>query len=237
MKNILIVKTGGTFGHYAESHGDFEHWTAKGMGLAPGRWECVNVQDGERLPNPDDFAGCVITGSHDMVTDDSAWMRETATWIQQAVDAGLPVLGICFGHQILAVALGGEAGNHPNGLEMGTVGITLTDEGREDLLLGHLPPGFKANMAHSQTVLKLPEHAVLLAKGAHEAHQSYRVGDHAWGVQFHPEFNADAIRIYLDDQREKTKREEETRALLFPVEETPESATILERFAAYCRNR
>ena len=238
MKKILIVKTGGTFAEYAAKRGDFEDWTAKGMGLEPGQWERVHVQAGEPLPNPADFAGCVITGSHDMVTDGLDWMRTTEAWIRRAEKAGLPMLGICFGHQILANALGGEAGFHPNGLEMGTVDITVTEAGREDVLLGPLAPSFKGNMAHSQTVLKLPENAVLLATGSHEPHQSYRVGDHVWGVQFHPEFNGDVIDMYRRDQRDKAVAEgRDPDALRIEAADTPQSASLLERFAAYCLNR
>lgn len=238
MAKILIVKTGGTFAEYAASHGDFENWTATGMGLAPDQWECVNVQAGRSLPDPDGYAGAVITGSHDMVTDRLDWMRDTEAWIRRAVEAGLPMLGICFGHQILATALGGESGFHPNGLEMGVVDIAVTEAGREDVLLGPLAPSFKGNMAHSQTVLRLPENATLLATGSHEPHQSYRVGKHVWGVQFHPEFNADVIRLYRRDQRDKAIAEgRNPETLRIEAADTPESATLLKRFAAYCLTR
>eukprot|EP00831_Metopus_contortus_P002637 TRINITY_DN10970_c0_g3_i1.p2 TRINITY_DN10970_c0_g3~~TRINITY_DN10970_c0_g3_i1.p2 ORF type:complete len:239 (+),score=50.51 TRINITY_DN10970_c0_g3_i1:137-853(+) len=235
MKKILIIKTGGTFADFAAAQGDFEHWTVNGMGIAPDQWECVNVQTGEHLPDPAGYAGCVLTGSHDMVTDRSPWMMETEAWIRRSVDAGLPMLGICFGHQIMADALGGEAGFHPEGLEMGTVDIYLTEEGSKDALLGPLSSPFKANMAHSQTVLKLPENAVLLAKGTHEPHQCFRVGKHAWGIQFHPEFNTDVIRMYEKEQRKRASAAGgDTDSFSIVAEDTPEVTSILKRFAAYC---
>ena len=198
MKKFLIVRTGGTFGEFAEKHKDFEHWTAEGMGLGADQWQCVNVQAGEALPDPAEFAGAAITGSHDMVTDDAQWIRDTQDWVRGAVDADLPLLGICFGHQLMADALGGRAGYHPDGVEIGTADITLTDEGAADVLLGGLPAVFKGHVTHSQTALELPPGAVLLATGIHDPHQCFRVGEYAWGVQFHPEFDVEAIRYYID---------------------------------------
>ena len=223
MTKFRIVRTGGTFGEYAEKHKDFEHWTAEGMGLGHGQWQCVNVQAGESLPDPADFVGAVITGSHDMVTDEAQWIQDTKGWVRQAVDAGLPLLGICFGHQLMADALGGRAGY---------------DAGRADPLLGGLPAVFKGHVTHAQTALELPPDAVLLATGIHDPHQCFRVAEHAWGVQFHPEFDATAIRYYID-QREAKLLEQgcDMGALRAKVEETPESASLLKLFAEYCRKR
>ncbi|MBG0791285.1 MAG: glutamine amidotransferase [Desulfovibrionaceae bacterium] len=238
MKKILIVRTGGTFPEYREKHKDFEHWTAEGMGLSDAMWHCVNVQAGETLPEPEEFAGAAVTGSHDMVTDDADWIRHAGDWVARAVDAGLPLLGICFGHQLMADALGGRAGYHPDGVEMGTADVVLTEEGRKDVLLSGLPPVFKGHVTHSQTALELPPGAVLLATGSHDPHQCFRVGRHAWGVQFHPEFDAAAIRYYLD-RREDILREagRDVAAIRAAVCDTPESASLLERFAVYCRDR
>ena len=238
MEQILIVRTGGTFPEYAEKHKDFEHWTVQGMGLADGDWQCVNVRAGEILPDPERFAGAVITGSHDMVTDDTAWIRHAGDWVVRAVDANLPLLGICFGHQLMANALGGRADFHPDGVEIGTADIVLTDEGRRDALLGGLPPVFKGHVTHAQSALEIPPGAVLTATGSYDPHQGFRVGEHAWGVQFHPEFGADAIRYYID-QRESSLREEgrDVAAIRATVCDTPESASLLRRFTAYCRDR
>lgn len=238
MEQFLIVRTGGTFPEYAEKHKDFEHWTARGMGLVHGRWRCVDVQAGERLPDPGGWAGAVITGSHDMVTDGADWIGHVREWVVRAVDAGLPLLGICFGHQLMAAALGGEAGYHPDGPEVGTADVALTDEGARDALLAGMPRVFKGHVTHSQTALELPPGATLLATGTHDPHQCFRVGDHAWGVQFHPEFDAEAIRYYVHRQADKLKAAgRDADAALATVADTPESAALLGRFADYCRNR
>lgn len=238
MKKFLIIRTGGTFSEYAEENGDFEHWTAQGMGLANDQWQCVNVQAGETLPDPAGFAGAVITGSHDMVTDDLPWINDTKAWVVKAVQGGLPVLGICFGHQLMADALGGRADYHPDGREIGTAKITLTAEGGDDPLLGSLGPSFTGHVTHSQTVLELPPDATLVATGTHDPHQCFRVGRGAWGVQFHPEFDAEAVRYYIGVLSDKLAEEgQDVEAVRATVTDTPESAGVLKRFVAYCRGR
>jgi len=236
MQKILIIKTGGTFDQLAEAKRDFEHWTMDGMGL--GEHECliVDVQEGGQLPALTDCSGCVITGSHAMVTDGDQWITDTKAWVRHAVATGLPMLGICFGHQLMADALGGKAGYHPDGLEIGTTEITLTRDGEDDILLGHLAPSFMGHVVHSQTALTVPPDAVLIATGTHDPHQSFRVGDHAWGVQFHPEFDAEAVRHYITQLSEKIIAQGgDANGISAGVTETPESAGVLAEFARYCR--
>lgn len=235
MERFLIIKTGGTFEEFTHEHGDFEHWTANGMGMTLKDCLCVDVRTDALLPDPATIAGCVITGSHDMVTDDLPWITTTAQWLREAVKTDLPILGICFGHQLMAHALGGEAGFHPEGLEIGTVDVTLTEDGMADPLIGGLPSFFKGHVTHSQTALSLPPNATVLAASSHDPHQSFRVGNHAWGVQFHPEFDAEAIRYYIEQLKEKiTAQGGNAKNLQDTVVETPESASVLKRFAAYC---
>jgi len=238
MKPFLIIKTGSTFEDITRNKGDFEHWTANAMRLGPDQWQCVNVQGGEPLPDPDEFAGCVITGSHDMITEAVDWMATTSFWVRKAVKAGLPMLGICFGHQLMADALGGKAAYHPDGMEIGTVEISLTGDAADDPLFADIPNPFPAHVTHSQTALELPPNAVLLAASDHDAHQAFRVGEHAWGVQFHPEFDVEATRFYVDLLREKIEKQGQDGDVIFDgVRETVVSAGVLLRFVDYCLER
>ncbi|WP_419785876.1 glutamine amidotransferase [Pseudodesulfovibrio sp.] len=237
-KPFLIVKTGGTFDEYAAKHEDFEHWTARRMGLAPGQWTCVDVRTGAILPKPGRFAGIAVTGSHDMVTDDLPWIETSARWLAEAAGAGLPIFGICFGHQLLAHALGGKAGYHPKGPEIGTVPITLTPKAGDDPLFSALPNPFAAHVTHSQSALELPPDAVLLAHSDHDAHQAFRVGECTWGVQFHPEFDADASRMYVLNQADKVKKMgQDPKQVEAAVRPTPESTGLLKAFARFCMER
>jgi len=235
IKPFLIIKTGGTYADYAAEHDDFEHWTARNMGLAPGQWTCVDVRTGASLPEPGRFAGTAVTGSHDMVTDDLPWIEPTARWIARAVAADHRVFGICFGHQLMAHALGGQAGYHPDGPEIGTVPVTPTPAAADDPLFSALPNPFPAHVTHSQTALRLPPGAALLAGSAHDPHQAFRLGRCAWGVQFHPEFGEDITRVYVRAQADELRAMGQDPAEVEAgVRPTPEAAALLTAFARFC---
>ena len=138
-------------------------------------------------------AGVVITGSHDMVTERQPWSEQAAAWLPGLVERGIPTLGICYGHQLLAHALGGEVGDNPNGREFGTVTVDLEAEAADDPLLGGLPARLPVQVCHTQSALTLPAGARRLAHGSRDANQAFVVGEAAWGVQFHPEFDAEVV--------------------------------------------
>jgi len=237
MKPFLIIRTGGTFPETIKQRGDFEDWTAASMGLDESDYRVINVQADEPLPSPEEFVGCAITGSHDMVTDEAlTWVLPAIEWIKQAMAADLPIIGICFGHQLLAHALGGEAGFHPNGPEIGTFEISLTDAAADDPLFSQTPTSFHGHTTHYQCARTLPETATLLAASKHEPNQAFRLGRHTWGVQFHPEFMAEDMRTYIDRQADTIKEQGgDVDELLRTVTDTPESTELMVRFVDYCR--
>jgi GMP synthase (glutamine-hydrolysing) len=142
------------------------------------------------------------------------------------------VLGICYGHQLLAHALGGEAGDHPQGAEVGTVTVTLDEAAATDALLRGLPAQFPAHAVHWQSALRLPEGAVRLAGNDHEPVHAFRAGAHAWGVQFHPEFDADVMRGYIDQLAgDLVRAGTNPAALREHVVPTDAAAGLLGRFA------
>lgn len=237
MKPFLIIRTGGTFPETIKARGDFEDWTIAAMGLSEKQCEIVDVQKGETLPDPKGFSGCAITGSHDMVTDpELEWIKPVCSWLKDATAAGLPIMGICFGHQLLAHALGGETGFHPDGPEIGTFTISLTDEADTDPLFSLLSRAFPGHTTHYQTALKLPAGSVVLAQSDHEPHQAFRYGKCCWGVQFHPEFNAEDMRTYIVRQEDVIcEHGGDMCELLCEVKETKESTGLLAHFVEYCR--
>lgn len=235
---FLIMRMGGTFPQYAQKNGDFQDWTARAMGIGPDEWICADVKNGASLPSKDGLAGCVITGSHDMVTDKSLpYLSSTADWIRDALAKDFPIFGICFGHQLLAQATGGNAGPHPNGPEIGTLDIHRTPEAATDPLFSTMPEMFKGHTTHYQSALQLPSGAVILAKNAHDPHHAFRIGKHAWGVQFHPEFDADAMECYVEEQAEAIEGNgEDPSRLRTEIVETPAATSLLRRFVAHCRS-
>ncbi|PLX70692.1 MAG: GMP synthase [Denitrovibrio sp.] len=230
MKKIIIIKAGDTFPHMAEKFGRFDQWVFDGLNVDKNLIETINVENGEELPEPSEILGAVMTGSHSMVTERLDWSEKTAEWIKKAVETGLPFFGICYGHQLLAESLGGEAGYHPKGIEIGTVMVSLTGEALSDELFSSMPLEFPAHTVHSQTTISLPYGAVCLAKNAHESHHAFRYKN-AWGVQFHPEFNAEIMKGYI---REIEENLADSEVKMNSVTETEEASRLLNIFALYC---
>ena len=227
---LLIVKTGDTLDTLTRTMGDFEQWVAAGLGETTLPVQVLDARKPPALPAPAALAGVVLTGSHAMVSDREPWSEALVPWLQALVAHGTPVLGICYGHQLLAHALGGEVGYHPGGLELGTVDVHLTPAAQADALFSGLPACLHAHVVHAQTVRTLPPNAVHLAANAHEPHHAFRVGRHAWGVQFHPEFNAAAMQGYVEHLAPTLPAGQPCPA----VQETALSNGLLARFARLC---
>lgn len=198
--DFLIVQTGSTLPSVRARHGDFPEWFRRGLRL---RRDEVDVVDAERdaLPPAGAYAGVVVTGSPAMVSERLDWSERAAQWLAQTIDAGSAVLGVCYGHQLLAHALGGRVDYHPNGREVGTVAIERLPDSDDDALFANAPQRFAAHVSHQQSVLDLPAGARVLARSAHDPHHAVRYAPRAWGLQFHPEFSAEIMRGYLDARR------------------------------------
>jgi GMP synthase (glutamine-hydrolysing) len=237
-KPVLIIKAGSTLPAIAERRGDFEDWIRMGMALEPDEVSVVDVTAGDPLPAPDACSAAVVTGSHGMVTDRAEWSERSAEWLSRAQRDGVPVLGICYGHQLLAHALGGEIADNPRGLEYGTVETALERPASDDSLLRGLPIKLSVQTGHTQAVIRLPKGAVLLAQSARDSCHAFRFGDAAWGVQFHPEFDADIMREYLGHTRDRLEKAGlDVDALLSKVQSTDISAAILQRFRRIAAER
>lgn len=239
---LWIVKLGDTLPALRHTHGDFEDWMAQGLQhhqAQPHPIRVVDPRQGQPLPALGHCTGIVVTGSHAMVTDRAPWSEATAAWLAQAVAREVPVLGICYGHQLLAHALGGEVGYHPQGLEAGTICVEPTAHAASDPLLGHLgTTPFAAPSAHRQSVHRLPPGATVLARNHFEAHHAFRVGECAWGVQFHPEFGPDATRTYVRHLADTLHSQGvDAQALADAVAPSPEAARVLARFAHWVAQR
>lgn len=228
---LYVIKVGSTHPAVAARFGDFESWIADRLVLAAVQTHVIDAQSGDELPPAVECAGIVVTGSHSMITDDPPWSLRVEQWIPSVLQAGVPFLGICYGHQLLARATGGEAGYHPAGKEFGTVPVKLLPPAANDPLFGSLPPTFHVHAAHSQSVLRLPPGAVRLVANTHEPNHAFRLGN-AWGVQFHPEYTADIMRSYITEAaRDLASAGANVVDLLAAVVETPHAARVLTNFS------
>jgi GMP synthase (glutamine-hydrolysing) len=232
MDRMLIVKTGTTLPEIAARRGDFEDWFAAGLRLDAHQMDVAEVFRGAPLPEPKDVPAVVVTGSAAMASAHEAWSDRTAHWLAQVVFAERPVLAVCYGHQLLALGLGGEVAANPRGREIGTVQVRLRDGAGDDPLFAELPPSLTVQATHQESVVRLPRGAVHLAHNEQDPHQAFRVGARAWGVQFHPEFDADVIRGYIGGRRKSLVSEGlNPDALTATASDSDHGQRLLGRFA------
>jgi GMP synthase (glutamine-hydrolysing) len=157
----------------------------------------VRAWRGEDPPPVEDASGVVSLGGDMNVdqVDAYPYLAAERAYLAEAVDRGLPVLGICLGGQLLARSLRAEV-TRAETPELGFVPVTLTEEGRRDPVLSALRDGDRVFQWHVDT-FGLPRDAALLASGRDVAHQAFRAGPRAWGLQFHPEVTADELDEWL----------------------------------------
>ena len=236
MKPILIIKTGRTFPTIATRFGDFEDWIISGMTLPDDHFTVVSPFLAQQLPPANEISGVVITGSHAMVSDAEPWSVTTGNWLKKIATTRIPVLGICYGHQLIAEAFGGEVDFHPGGREIGTVKISKTVTAEKDPLFSALPETLMVHVAHAQSAITLPERAKLLAKNDFEPHHAFVIDNHIWGVQFHPEFTTEITEAYILELESTLQKEGfDIPQLIASLSPSHYGDTLLRRFYEICR--
>lgn len=226
MNPLLVIKCGVKLPGLAQTDGDYEDWIVSGM-LWPHDFVVCHVYDGQTLPDVATVSAVVITGSGAMVTDELPWLKATTLWLQDAFDANLPVLGICFGHQLLAQALGGKVTDNPNGIEVGTVAMTIP--ATNDVLFADMPARIRVQVSHQQSVVELPVNAIRLASTAMDMNHVFRFGNRVWGIQFHPEFDRDKVKEYIRYYSARVG----TELKVNPATDADEANAVLQRFTHY----
>lgn len=151
-------------------------------------------------PQPVDlsgYAGLLVLGGDVGAYDDelAPWLPATRALLARAVDEQVPTLAICLGHQLLAVAAGGRVSLSPTGQQGGTPAVALQPAAASDPLFGAVAPDAVAVHWNNDLVVELPPGAVELARSTAGV-QAMRLGERVWGVQFHPEVDADTVRLW-----------------------------------------
>jgi GMP synthase (glutamine-hydrolysing) len=203
---------------------------------------------GDRLPT--DLAGhggVMVLGGEMGAHDDAThpWLRAVKQLLVAAVHDEIPVLGICLGHQLLAVALGGQVGPNPSGQQIGVLGVGWTPEADDDRLFGPLAARGRdvpAVQWNNDVVTTLPEHATDLAHTDAGELQAARFAPRAWGVQWHPEAGEEIIGPWADhDRDDAVERGVDVDAYLADVAAARAELrrtwrVLAEGFAAVCRD-
>ena len=158
-------------------------------------WDAVKLDEGEPIPSLAGYDALWVMGGPMDVWEEEKypWLVDEKAVIREAVsERGMPFLGICLGHQLLADALGGTIASMISP-EVSILDVELTPAGRSDRLLAGLPQGFKCLQWHGAEVVEPPPNATVLAGSSLCAVQVLRVGENAYGLQYHVELTASTV--------------------------------------------
>ncbi|MBT9588097.1 type 1 glutamine amidotransferase [bacterium] len=174
---------------------------ARAAGLPETRWRIVDLT--KELPTLDMLNGIDAifiggTGDYSVAKDRPAFLDPLADLTLAALDKSLPALGLCYGFHLMAKAVGGRVVRSPEQGETGTFEVILTDEGRQDTILGHLPDRFMAQQGHNDVVEDVPPPFVWLATSERCRWQALKHPDKPfYGLQFHPELGRDDFMVRM----------------------------------------
>jgi GMP synthase-like glutamine amidotransferase len=184
----------------SEGPGGLGEWlTSEGLDL-----QVVSPWRGESLPTSlEGFQALVVMGGPYQAYDDSSapWLAEVKELLRQAVAAGVPTFAVCLGAQLLASACGGRVEPGSQGPELGSRLVARRDAAGSDPLFWDLPLSPVVVQWHWDAIVDLPAGSTLLMSGTSYAHQAFRVGEKAWGIQFHVETPPAMVRRWAEDDR------------------------------------
>lgn len=183
---IGILQTGRAPEALRPTHGDYPDAFARLLGTADFTYRTWVVCDGELPDSPQDCDGWLITGSKFAAYEDHPWIPRLEDFIRRCFAEDVPLVGICFGHQIVAQAMGGKVEKYPGGWE---VGRTVYDWGGQEMAL---------NAWHQDQVTERPEGAELIATNAACENAALLYGHRILTMQAHPEFTPEFTRDLIE---------------------------------------
>jgi GMP synthase-like glutamine amidotransferase len=224
MMKLTILETGSVpaaladrFTSYPEMFIDL--FATAGLEFEP---ETIAVADGAELPDPRQCEAVVITGSPAGVYDPFDWLEPLRAFIRTAYGHGVPMVGICFGHQIIADALGGVVQKSEKGWGLGRHTYAVTD----DALFGGTARALSVACSHQDQVITPPAEAQTILASAFTPHAGLRYANGATlSFQPHPEFADDYAQALVDLRRDKAPAATITEAVA--SFETPSDSPLL----------
>lgn len=203
---LAILRTDEVLPQFVDAHGDYPDMFSRLLRAAAQEREvpltlCIDSFDVrvEDYPAPDAFAGYLITGSRASVYDDEPWIAALARYLERVLEADRKIVGICFGHQLVAHFFGGETVAARQGWAVGVQeNRAITREAWME------PPGERLNLlsSHKDQVSRLPHGARLIAASDFCPVSGFVMGEQVMTLQGHPEFHRDYSRDLMEMRRE-----------------------------------
>lgn len=185
---IGILMTGHALPSLIARRGDYEAMFADLLAGHGFDFLSFHVVDGDFPEGPEAADGWLITGSRHGAYEDHAWIPPLEALIRDIAASGRPLVGVCFGHQIIAQALGGKVVKYPDGWSVGRQAYTIEGE------LLHM------NAWHQDQVVEIPAGAQVIGQSDFCANAALAIGDTILTIQPHPEFDADILGTIAEER-------------------------------------
>lgn len=182
------------------------------------------------------FDGVIITGSSAMLDENRLWMKQSLELIQVALDISKPLLGVCFGHQLLGATCKALIGPHSNGRHQGSAKVIIT---QPDSLLPQCD-SFYAQVSHRDVILTDSPLFKVLAKTEYDNFHVIKAGTSAWGVQFHPEWDINISKTYVEKRKDmltESLGRERYEQFAMSLRPSDSASSIIDNFISLVVNR
>lgn len=199
-RNVLLLKAGQAAPEVRRTVGDYDRMFIETLAAeSSDRLHVHQTHLGQALPaRAKDYDAIWMTGSPKSVRELEPWMKLAADFMREAAEQGVPVLGVCFGHQLLSWSFGARVVKNTLGREIGSISVTLSPAGQRDPLFEEIDPAPTFQATHEDIVEALPASATILASNANTPVQALAYGPRIRTVQFHPEMAPAAMRAMIE---------------------------------------
>ncbi|MBT3816855.1 MAG: C26 family cysteine hydrolase domain-containing family [Candidatus Magasanikbacteria bacterium] len=211
------------------------------VGVTENQFEFVSAIENKFPEDLSVFSGVILGGSGEFLLSKGdgigTWREWTFDFIDKVLTADIPLFGICFGYQLLALQQGAEIVDDKSMRETGTYDTYKLADAKNDLFFSKLPESFYGEYAHKDTIVNYPECLVPLSKTDLVEKNAFKIkGKSAWGILFHPELNRERMieRATSSPISAGYLMTEDKEKVFSSFKDAPEAAKVLHNFCAYC---